>query len=144
MEERSEDRIVFFFNCVAERAVKPCRSSRSSKRGGMTKSNDTCKTGSKHQNPSNNNNNNNNNNNTPTNSGKCQWMVRHGEQKVKRPKLSCVELHEEAKSIPCPAQLGMKLISHSIVFIPVPPSWIGVCARGGSIVIVERCITNIR
>ena len=62
-----------------------------------------------------------------------------GEKKVKRPKLSCLELHEEAKSIPCPAQLGMKLISHSIVFIPVPPSWIGICARGGSIAIVERC-----
>ena len=37
----------FFFYCVAERAVKPCRSSRSNTRGGMIKSHDTCKTGSK-------------------------------------------------------------------------------------------------
>ena len=40
----------FFFYCVAERAVKPCRSSRSNTRGRMIKSHDTCKTGSKHQN----------------------------------------------------------------------------------------------
>ena len=37
---------IFFFYCVAERAVKPCRSSRSNTRGGMIKSHDTCKTGS--------------------------------------------------------------------------------------------------
>ena len=63
----------FFFYCKAERAVKPCRSSRSSTRGGMRKSHDTCKTGNKHQNPS---------NKKPTTKqkttgGKCQWMVRH-------------------------------------------------------------------
>ena len=58
----------------------------------------------------------------------------YGEKRVKRPKRSCA----------CPAQSRMKLISHSIIFIPVPPSWIGICARGSSIVIVERCITDIR
>ena len=42
-----------FFYCKAERAVKPCRSSRSNTRGGMITSHDTCKTGNKHQNPSN-------------------------------------------------------------------------------------------
>ena len=36
-----------FFYCVAERAVKPCRSSRSNTRGGMIKSHDTCKTGTR-------------------------------------------------------------------------------------------------
>ena len=36
-----------FFYCIAELAVKPCRSSRSNTRGGMRKSHDTCKTGSK-------------------------------------------------------------------------------------------------
>ena len=52
-------KLSLFFYCVAERAVKPCGSSRSNSRGGMTKSHDTCKTGSKHKNPSNKSNNNN-------------------------------------------------------------------------------------
>ena len=39
---------------------------------------------------------------------------------------------------------GMTLISHSIVFIPVPPSRFDICARSSSIVIVERCIPYIR
>ena len=130
---------MLFFYCVAERAVKPCRSSRSKTRGGMIKSHDTCKTGSKHQNP-----NNKNRNQTQANTKNDQVSVDGetcGEKKVKRPKLSCVELHQEAKSITCPAQLRMKLISHSIVFTPF---WIGICARGSSIVRAERCITNIR
>ena len=47
-------------------------------------------------------------------------------------------------SIACPAQSRMKSISHSIVLIPVPPSWIGICARGSSAILVVRCIANIR
>ena len=87
----------FFFYCVAERAVKPCRSSRSKTRGGMIKSHDTCKTGSKHQNP-----NNKNRNQTQANTKNDRRQVSVdgetcGEKKVKRPKLSCVELHQEAK-----------------------------------------------
>ena len=83
----------FFFNCVAERAVKPCRSSRSNTRGGMIKSHGTCKTGNKHQNP---NNKHKNNKQTKTTGGKCHGET-CGEKKVKRPKHSCVELHQEAK-----------------------------------------------
>ena len=86
---------MFFFNCVAERAVKPCRSSRSNTRGGMIKSHDTCKTGSKHQNP-----NNRHKNHKQTKNDRRQVSVDGetcGEKKVKRPKHSCVELHQEAK-----------------------------------------------
>ena len=46
--------------------------------------------------------------------------------------------------IACPAQSRMKLISHSAVIIPVPPSWIGICARGSSVIVDVWCITNIR
>ena len=122
--------------------MKPCRSSRSNTRGGLRTSHDTCKTGSKQKHKAKTR-----TNHTKTKNDRRQVSVDGetcGEKKVKRPKLSCVELHEEAKSIACPAQLRMKLISHSIIFIPVPPSWIGICARGSSIVITERCITNIR
>ena len=64
-----------FFNCVAERAVKPCRSARSKTRGGMIKSHDTCKTGSKHQHPNKQKHEPNANKQKPT-GGKCQWKVR--------------------------------------------------------------------
>ena len=37
----------FFFYCIAELAIKPCRSSRSNTRGGFEKFHDTCKTGNK-------------------------------------------------------------------------------------------------
>ena len=77
--------------------MKPCRSSRSNTRGGMIKSHDTCKTGSKHQNP---NNKNTKNANKQTKNDRRQVSVDGetcGEKKVKRPKLSCVELHQEAK-----------------------------------------------
>ena len=85
----------FFFYCAAERAVKPCRSSRSNTRGGMIKSHDTCKTGSKHQNP---NKQATTSKNTNTNDQRQVSLdgETSGEKKVKRPKLSCVELHEEA------------------------------------------------
>ena len=38
---------IFFFYCIAELAIKPCRSSRSNTRGGFEKYHDTCKTGNK-------------------------------------------------------------------------------------------------
>ena len=38
---------IFFFYCIAELAIKPCRSSRSDTRGGFEKFHDTCKTGNK-------------------------------------------------------------------------------------------------
>ena len=37
-----------FFCCIAELAIKPCRSSRTNTRGGFEKFHDTCKTGNKH------------------------------------------------------------------------------------------------
>ena len=70
-------RASIFFYCVAERAVKPCRSSRSNTRGGMIKSHDTCRTGSKHKNPNNKNRNQTQTRQTRKTGGKCQWMVRH-------------------------------------------------------------------
>ena len=39
---------VFFFYCIAELAIKPCRSSRSKTRGGFEKFHDTCKKETKH------------------------------------------------------------------------------------------------
>ena len=39
--------IFFIFYCIAELAIKPCRSSRSNTRGGFEKFHDTCKTGNK-------------------------------------------------------------------------------------------------
>ena len=38
----------FFFYCIAELAIKPCRSSRSNTRGGFEKFHDTCKKETKH------------------------------------------------------------------------------------------------
>ena len=37
-----------FFYCIAELAIKPCRSSRTNTRGGFGKFHDTCKTGNQH------------------------------------------------------------------------------------------------
>ena len=76
-----------FFYCIAELAVKPCRSSRTNTRGGFEKSNDTCKTGNKqtqstrkqtpskqtHKTP------------TQTTSGKYHWMVRQVVKKSETP-----------------------------------------------------------
>ena len=39
---------LFFFYCIAELAIKPCRSSRSKTRGGFEKFHDTCKKETKH------------------------------------------------------------------------------------------------
>ena len=74
---------IFFFYCKAERAVKPCRSSRSNTRGGMAKSHDTCKTGNKHK-P---NKQTQTKNKTPTRTtnGKCHWMVRQVVKKSETP-----------------------------------------------------------
>ena len=83
----------FIFYCIAELAVKPCRSSRSKTRGGLRKSLDTCKTGSKQKHKAK------ATTNTPTPNDRRQVSVDGetcGEKKVKRPKLSCVELLEEA------------------------------------------------
>ena len=42
--------LAFFFYCIAELAVKPCRSSRSKTRGGLRKSHDTSKRNNKNTN----------------------------------------------------------------------------------------------
>ena len=42
-----DESLYFFFYCIAELAIKPCRSSRSNTRGGFEKFDDTCKKGNK-------------------------------------------------------------------------------------------------
>ena len=87
LRERTE-RHLFFFYCIAELAIKPCRSSRSKTRGGLRNSTTLAKrkqnttkqtTKPKPNSP-----------NTNTNKqkhGKCHWMVRQVvKKKVKRPK----------------------------------------------------------
>ena len=79
--------------------------------------------------------------------GKCLEGETRGEKRVKRPKrpnaLICRTPGGSIRYL-LSCSLGMTLISHSIVSIPVLPSRFGICARGGSIVIIERCITYIR
>ena len=73
----------FFFCCIAELAIKPCRSSRSKLRGEFGIPN-TCKTGNKNttkqQTPPN------QKHNTKQKTGKCLECETRGEKRVKRPK----------------------------------------------------------
>ena len=111
----------FFFCCIAELAIKPCRSSRSKLRGEYGIPN-TCKTGNKNLKAT----------NTPkpktqhnTKTGKCLECETRGEKRVKRPKrpnaLIC-RTPGGSMRYPLSSSLGMMLISHSIVSIPASPS----------------------
>ena len=112
----------FFFCCIAERAIKPCRSSRSKLRGEFGIPN-TCKTGNKNttkqQTPPN------PKHNTKQKTGKCLECETRGEKRVKRPKRpNALICRTPGGSIryPLSSSLGMMLISHSIVSIPASPS----------------------
>ena len=112
----------FFFCCIAELAIKPCRSSRSKLRGEFGIPN-TCKTGNKNttkqQTPPN------PKHNTKQKTGKCLECETRGEKRVKRPKrpnaLIC-RTPGGSMRYPLSSSLGMMLISHSIVSIPASPS----------------------
>ena len=114
--------IGFFFCCIAELAIKPCRSSRSKLRGEFGIPN-TCKTGNKNttkqQTPPN------PKHNTKQKTGKCLECETRGEKRVKRPKrpnaLIC-RTPGGSMRYPLSSSLGMMLISHSIVSIPASPS----------------------
>ena len=111
-----------FFCCIAELAIKPCRSSRSELRGEFGIPN-TCKTGNKdttkQQTPPN------PKHNTTQKTGKCLECETRGEKRVKRPKrpnaLIC-RTPGGSMRYPLSSSLGMMLISHSIVSIPASPS----------------------
>ena len=112
----------FFFCCIAELAIKPCRSSRSKLRGEFGIPN-TCKTGNKNttkqQTPPN------PKHNTKQKTGKCLECETRGEKRVKRPKrpnaLIC-RTPGGSMRYPLSSSLGMMLISHSVVSIPASPS----------------------
>ena len=112
----------FFFCCIAELAIKPCRSSRSKLRGEFGIPN-TCKTGNKNttkqQTPPN------PKHNTKQKTGKCLECETRGEKRVKRPKrpnaLIC-RTPGGSMGYPLSSSLGMMLISHSVVSIPASPS----------------------
>ena len=113
---------MFFFCCIAELAIKPCRSSRSKQRGEFGIPN-TCKTGNKNttkqQTPPN------PKHNTKQKTGKCLECETRGEKRVKRPKRpNALICRTPGGSIryPLSSSLGMMLISHSIVSIPASPS----------------------
>ena len=113
---------LFFFCCIAELAIKPCRSSRSKLRGEFGIPN-TCKTGNKNttkqQTPPN------PKHNTKQKTGKCLECETRGEKRVKRPKRpNALICRTPGGSIryPLSSSLGMMLISHSIVSIPASPS----------------------
>ena len=111
-----------FFCCIAELAIKPCRSSRSKLRGEFGIPN-TCKTGNKNttkqQTPPN------PKHNTKQKTGKCLECETQGEKRVKRPKrpnaLIC-RTPGGSMRYPLSSSLGMMLISHSVVSIPASPS----------------------
>ena len=114
--------VAFFFCCIAELAIKPCRSSRSKLRGEFGIPN-TCKTGNKNttkqQTPPN------PKHNTKQKTGKCLECETRGEKRVKRPKRpNALICRTPGGSIryPLSSSLGMMLISHSIVSIPASPS----------------------
>ena len=114
-------RLLFFFCCIAELAIKPCRSSRSKLRGEFGIPN-TCKTGNKNttkqQTPPN------PKHNTKQKTGKCLECETRGEKRVKRPKRpNALICRTPGGSIryPLSSSLGMMLISHSIVSIPASP-----------------------
>ena len=116
------DQPTFFFCCIAELAIRPCRSSRSKLRGEFGIPN-TCKTGNKNttkqQTPPN------PKHNTKQKTGKCLECETRGEKRVKRPKrpnaLIC-RTPGGSMRYPLSSSLGMMLISHSVVSIPASPS----------------------
>ena len=122
MTSRAYDREFFFFCCIAELAIKPCRSSRSKLRGEFGIPN-TCKTGNK--NPTKQQTPPNPKHNTKQKTGKCLECETRGEKRVKRPKrpnaLIC-RTPGGSMRYPLSSSLGMMLISHSIVSIPASPS----------------------
>ena len=77
----------FFFYCIAELAIKPCRSSRTNTRGGFEKFHDTCKTGNKHTTKQQNTQTNKQNTNTNDQRQVSLDGETSGEKRVKRPKL---------------------------------------------------------
>ena len=117
------DSFLLFFCCIAELAIKPCRSSRSKLRGefGIPKHLQNRK--QKHKQATNTPN--------PTHNtkqkrhGKCLEGETRGEKRVKRPKrpnaLICRTLGGSIR-YPLSCSFGMTLISHSIVSIPASPS----------------------
>ena len=106
--------ILFFFCCIAELAIKPCRSSRSKLRGefGIPKHLQNRKQKHDH-------------NTKQKEHGKCLECETRGEKRVKRPKRpNALICRTPGGSIryPLSSSLGMMLISHSIVSIPASPS----------------------
>ena len=113
----------FFFCCIAELAIKPCRSSRSKLRGefGIPKHLQNRK--QKHNKATNTPNP--KHNTKQKEHGKCLECETRGEKRVKRPKRpNALICRTPGGSIryPLSCSLGMTLISHSIVSIPVSPS----------------------
>ena len=117
------DVIIFFFCCIAELAIKPCRSSRSKLRGefGIPKHLQNRK--QKHNKATNTPNP--KHNTKQKEHGKCLECETRGEKRVKRPKRpNALICRTPGGSIryPLSCSLGMMLISHSIVSIPASPS----------------------
>ena len=113
----------FFFCCIAELAIKPCRSSRSKLRGefGIPKHLQNRK--QKHNKATNTPNP--KHNTKQKEHGKCLEGETRGEKRVKRPKRpNALICRTPGGSIryPLSCSLGMTLISHSIVSIPASPS----------------------
>ena len=113
----------FFFCCIAELAIKPCRSSRSELRGefGIPKHLQNKK--QKHDKTTNTPNP--KHNTKQKEHGKCLEGETRGEKRVKRPKRpNALICRTPGGSIryPLSCSLGITLISHSIVSIPASPS----------------------
>ena len=107
-----------FFCCIAELAIKPCRSSRSKLRGefGIPKHLQNRK--QKHNKATNTPNP--KHNTKQKEHGKCLECETRGEKRVKRPKRPNALICSIRYPLSC--SLGMTLISHSIVSIPASPS----------------------
>ena len=115
--------LFFFFYCIAELAIKPCRSSRSKLRGefGIPKHLQNRK--QKHDKATNTPNP--KHNTKQKGHGKCLEGETRGEKRVKRPKRpNALICRSPGGSIryPLSSSLGITLISHSIVSIPGSPS----------------------
>ena len=118
---------IIFFCCIAELAIKPCRSSRSKLRGefGIPKHLQNRK--QKHNKATNTPNP--KHNTKQKEHGKCLECETRGEKRVKRPKRpNALICRTPGGSIryPLSCSLGMMLISHSIVSIPASPSWFAI------------------
>ena len=116
-------KLFVFFYCIAELAIKPCRSSRSKLRGefGIPKHLQNRK--QKHDKATNTPNP--KHNTKQKGHGKCLEGETRGEKRVKRPKRpNALICRTPGGSIryPLSCSLGMTLISHSIVSIPASPS----------------------